>query len=41
MLTAAVKAGTGALHDACGRDREAVAPKNVAARGTIAMVHSL
>ena len=41
MLTTAVKAGTGALHDACGRDREAVAPKNVAARGTIAVAHSL
>ena len=41
MLTAAVKAGTGALHDACGRDREAMAPKNVAARETIAVAHSL
>ena len=41
MLTAAVKAGTGALHDACGRDREAMAPKNVAARGTIAVAHSM
>ena len=41
MLTAAVKAGTGALHDACRRDREAVAPKNVAARGTIAVAHSV
>ena len=41
MLTAAVKAGTGALHDACGRDRAALTPKNVAARGTIAVAHSL
>ena len=42
MLTAAVKAkSTSALHDACGRDREAMAPKNVAARGTIAVAHSL
>ena len=41
MLTAAVKAGTGALHDACRRDREAVVSKNVAAHGTIAAAHSM
>ena len=41
MLTAAVKVGTSALHDACGRDREAMAPKNVAVRGTIAVAHSM